>query len=203
MVEPPVAATDQVTAHTSGQAEMSDEHDDGPRVVRDLIHGFAPIARHDARVLILGTVPSEMSLQRGEYYAHPRNAFWPVIEALFADGRRLDYAQRVRLAEASHLAVWDVLEAADRIGSLDGAIRKPVPNDFSGFLRDHPAIWSVFFNGAAAERLFRDDVAPSLSRHDELRFQRLPSTSPANAAMSVVDKVKAWRVVLAAVGTNA
>ena len=164
-----------------------------------MIQGFPPIADEDARILILGTVPSRLSLERAEYFANPRNAFWRIIEALFADGRRLSYPGREQRLKSSGVAVWDVLAAASRDdSSLDNDIRDPVPNDIEGFLTEHPAVRSIFFNGATAERLFRDHVAPTLSRRDGLRLVRLPSTSPANAALSFADKVEAWRVVLAA-----
>ena len=161
-----------------------------------MIRGFPPIAAPDARVLILGTVPSERSLLERQYYAHPRNAFWRIMEELFAEGARLDYDERVEMLERAGVAVWDVLHAADREGSLDSAIvsETAAPNDIGGFLAEHPRVRSVFFNGAAAERLFRLHVGPALSESD-LGFERLPSTSPANAARSFDAKLEAWRAV--------
>ena len=141
-------------------------------------------------------MPSARSLAEGQYYAHPQNAFWRIMEALFAEGEHLRYDERVALLERVGVAVWDVLHAADREGSLDSAIMRgsAVPNDIGGFLAEHAQIHSVFFNGAEAERLFRLRVEPTLAEPD-LRFERLPSTSPTHAARSFDAKLEAWRAV--------
>ena len=162
-----------------------------------MIAGFPPIAAPDARVLVLGTVPSVRSLEVGRYYAHPRNAFWPIMEALFAGRAALDHAARVELLHASRVAVWDVLAAAERPGSLDAAIvsATAVPNDLPVFLRAHRDVGTICFNGAAAERLFRAHISARLTGERHIAFMRLPSTSPANAAMSFEAKLAAWAVV--------
>ena len=164
--------------------------------------GFDPIVGPDPRVLILGTAPSERSLFEGRYYAHPRNDFWPIMEQLFADGRPLDYAGRVEMLKKAGVALWDVLAEAERVGSLDADIKAPVANDLSGFLRDHPTIGTVFFNGAAAERLFQAHCAGAVadSTAGVTRFVRLPSTSPANASISSALKRAAWKAVRVAAG---
>jgi hypoxanthine-DNA glycosylase len=162
-----------------------------------VIRGFSPLAEVDARVLILGTVPSERSLAEDRYYAHPRNCFWPLMEQLFGEGRPLDYPDRVALLLLCGVAVWDVLQAAERPGSLDAAIvaGSEVPNDIAGFLHEHPGISTVFFNGAKAEVLFRRHVAATLPQNETPQLVRLPSTSPANAGLSMAAKLEQWRVV--------
>ncbi|HUK78572.1 MAG TPA: DNA-deoxyinosine glycosylase [Thermoleophilia bacterium] len=159
--------------------------------------GFDPIVGPEPRVLILGTAPSEQSLREGRYYAHPRNEFWPIMEELFADGRPLDYAARVRMLKKAGIALWDVLAEAERVGSLDADIKAPVANDLGRFLRDHPTIGTVFFNGATAERLFQAQCAAALadSTARATGFVRLPSTSPANASISSALKRAAWKAV--------
>jgi hypoxanthine-DNA glycosylase len=169
-----------------------------------MITGFAPIARADARVLILGTVPSRRSLAAGQYYAHPRNAFWPIIEQLFArhagpGARRFDYEARSALLLEAKVALWDVLRAAERPGSLDARISAPVANDFAAFFARHPAVRTVFFNGTTARALWARQVAPALPAALEPGLVTLPSTSPANAALTFVDKLAAWQVVRDAV----
>jgi hypoxanthine-DNA glycosylase len=187
-----------------------------------VIAGFAPIARADARVLILGTVPSRRSLEAGQYYAHPRNAFWPIIERLFAHDAspgdagpgapRLDYQARIALLLEARVALWDVLRAAERPGSLDADISAPVANDFAAFFARHPAVQTVCFNGTKARALWVRHVAPALPAGLEARdaapaplaalnmgLVTLPSTSPANAALSFDDKFAAWQVVRDAV----
>ena len=162
------------------------------------IHGFPPISRADARILILGSMPSRESLARRQYYAHPRNAFWPIISALLEIGEA-GYADRVGGVQARGVAVWDVLQACFRRGSLDSEIdnRTLVPNDFGPFFREHPAIRRVFFNGAKAESVYLKRVLPGLpDGAAALPRLRLPSTSPAHAALSLEQKTAAWRVIL-------
>lgn len=158
---------------------------------------FPPVAAPDARVLILGSFPGERSLQDRRYYAHPRNAFWPIMEALFADGRPLDYEARCRLLTDVRIALWDVLLTTQRQGSLDSAIvsDSAVPNTIGDFLSTHPGIHTLCFNGTTAATLFQRHIAPGLARLPDLRLLRLPSTSPAHAGMSFERKLAAWRVV--------
>jgi len=143
-------------------------------------------------------MPGVRSLEAGQYYAHPRNAFWKIIEALLAIPAALPYAERcARLAEAG-VALWDVIGRCEREGSLDAAIRNATlqPNDFVAFLAEHPAISRVFFNGGKAEAVFRRHVLPTLGeRGRRLRLTRLPSTSPAYAALSFEQKRDAWRQI--------
>jgi hypoxanthine-DNA glycosylase len=162
------------------------------------VRGFPPIARPDARLLILGTMPSRASLAAARYYAHPRNAFWPILtELLQIDAP--DYAARAVAVTARGVAIWDVLQACFRSGSLDSAIDESsvVTNDFAGFYQRHRGIERVFFNGARAESLYRRHVLPTLDEDAaRLSLRRLPSTSPAHAGMSLADKTAAWRAIL-------
>lgn len=153
--------------------------------------GFGPVATPDARVLVLGTLPGEESLRRGEYYAHPRNAFWRIIEALFGIPADTGYAERLARLNAAGVALWDVCAAAHRPGSLDTAIRRERPNDFAAFLREHRRIELICFNGAKAAALFRKHVPPPSA----IRCVALPSTSPAHAAMPFAEKVKRWALI--------
>ena len=163
------------------------------------IHSFPPIAAPDATLLILGSMPGKASLLANQYYAHPRNAFWPIMGELFGAGPDLTYARRVRVLKHAGVAVWDVLASCTRGSSLDSDIDEDsiVPNDFASFFRAHPRIDRVFFNGAKAEASFRRYVVPRLAAAT-LRLKRLPSTSPANASWSHARKLRSWRVVGAA-----
>lgn len=160
------------------------------------IESFAPLAAPHAHTLILGSMPGIASLTAGRYYAHPRNLFWPLLGTVLGIDPRLDYAERVRQLTAGGFAVWDVLGACRRDGSLDSRIAPDSiePNDFQAFFAQHPRIDRVFFNGATAEQCFRRHVLPGLpaSAH-ALALRRLPSTSPANAAIPLADKITAWR----------
>jgi hypoxanthine-DNA glycosylase len=121
-----------------------------------MIYGFPPIAGPDARVLVLGSMPGVRSLAAGQYYANPQNAFWPILGQLFAWESGLDYATRTALLLRTRIALWDVLQAAERPGSLDAAIvaGSERANDFAAFFAAHPAIHSVFFNGTKAAASF-------------------------------------------------
>lgn len=162
--------------------------------------GFPPVEPRRARVLILGTLPSAESLRRREYYAHPRNAFWPLMGALFGAGRELSYPVRLRRLAARGVMLWDVLRAAHRPGSLDSAIhpRRLEPNAIPELLARHPELRIIAFNGAPAEALFRRHVAPKCgNRLAKLERVRLPSTSPAHASRTFAQKLAVWRQALA------
>jgi double-stranded uracil-DNA glycosylase len=161
------------------------------------VHSFPPLAAPTARLLILGSMPGAASLAAGQYYAHPRNLFWPIMGALVGADPALPYAERVQRLKAARIAVWDVLASCVRPGSLDSAIvaDSAEANDFPGFLADHPQVARVYFNGAAAERIFHRLVVPRIDARS-LHLHRLPSTSPAHAARSLAQKLELWRVVI-------
>jgi len=157
---------------------------------------FPPIALRDARTLILGSLPGQRSLQMQRYYAHPQNAFWNVVAATFGAESSLPYTRKVKILTAHGIALWDVLAAAERQGSLDSAIvhASAQSNDFASFFRAHPHIRRVLFNGRKAEELYRRFVLPGLSSEAAgLRYVSMPSTSPAYAGMSFAKKLERWR----------
>jgi len=162
------------------------------------IQCFPPIEDADASVLILGSMPGVESLRAGQYYAHPRNTFWPIMGDLMGAGPSLDYLARVAILKSNGIALWDVLASCVRKGSLDSAIAEDsiAANDFKAFFLAHPEIERVFFNGAMAEKCFHKHV-PLLPETRSLQFHRLPSTSPAHASLSYQQKLAAWRVVVA------
>ncbi len=159
-----------------------------------LSHGFAPIARADAKVLILGSLPGQKSLQEQEYYAHPRNAFWQIMAETFAATG--EYDRRCEVLIDSGVAVWDVLRASVRPGSLDSDIRNDTAqvNDFEEFVKQHPELRLVLFNGKKAQQLFTRFVADGVTSH--LQLAVVPSTSPAFAAMPYAEKLKQWQAAM-------
>lgn len=159
-----------------------------------IVRSFAPIAAPDATILILGSMPGIASLEAGQYYAHPRNAFWPIMGALYGAAPDLPYTERVARLIANGVAVWDVLQACEREGSLDSSIRAEVPNDFAAFFSSHPDIRCVGLNGGKAAATFRKFAAASLPPGAVAHI--LPSTSPAHAARSFEDKCALWRAAL-------
>lgn len=170
-------------------------HDQAPAASR-LSRSFAPIADGRSRVLVLGSMPGIESLKASQYYAHPRNAFWTILGELLGFDPKSPYEARVRALRSAGIALWDVLHSCRRDGSLDSSIEaaSETANDFRAFFRAHPQIRTVFFNGAKAESAYLQHVRPALADLP-LRCQRLPSTSPAHAGMSLAKKLDAWRIV--------
>lgn len=159
---------------------------------------FPPVAPARAETLILGSLPGRKSLQAQQYYAHPQNAFWKIVSAVFGADPSLPYERRLRILTANRIALWDVLAAAERPGSLDSSIvgASTQANDFNGFFRAHPRIRRVFFNGRKAEEIFRRKVLPTLGEESaDIRFECLPSTSPAHAGMTFAKKLDKWKAI--------
>ncbi|MCI8553867.1 MAG: DNA-deoxyinosine glycosylase [Clostridiales bacterium] len=151
--------------------------------------GLPPVEDRRAEVLVLGTMPSEMSLLRKEYYGNPRNAFWPLLYALWDEPLAGRYEERRRFVLDRHIALWDVLATCEREGSADAAIRRPVPNDFAAFAAAHPHLRLLVFNSRMAEQLYGRLVIPDpFAALDRLG---LPSSSPARA-MRFEHKLEAW-----------
>jgi double-stranded uracil-DNA glycosylase len=160
------------------------------------IRSFEPIADISAKILILGSMPGVESLRAKQYYAHPRNLFWPILDKLLDTKADQPYEQRIKALKSAGIALWDVLESCIREGSLDSSIESGslVPNDFKLFFSQHPNITHIFFNGAKAEACYQAHVLPNFNP-GPLQYQRLPSTSPANAAMSYEKKLQAWQAI--------
>lgn len=155
-----------------------------------LLHGLLPVADARARLLVLGSFPGVASLNAAQYYAHPRNQFWPILSALWGmDLHALPYEQRLDALRDHGLALWDVYAACRRAGSLDSAIQDAVQNDIGQVLRVAPQLQALAHNGGESARAMR------ITRTYGLPVYRLPSTSPANASWSFDRKLAAWRDV--------
>jgi hypoxanthine-DNA glycosylase len=161
----------------------------------ELATGFPPVAAADARILILGSMPGRASLAAGQYYAHPRNAFWTIMAALLDFDPAIPYDERCAHLTRAGIALWDVIHACRRRGSLDAAIEpgSMTGNDLPAFLAAHAGIRTVFFNGSTAATAFHRQFAKRLP--PDLAFARLPSTSPAHAGLALSAKLAAWRAV--------
>jgi hypoxanthine-DNA glycosylase len=164
----------------------------------ELSIGFPPVVGGRARVLILGSLPGRRSLEAREYYAQPQNVFWRIMRELVGVGPELAYESRLERLAAARIALWDVLAAGERPGSLDASIvmASAVVNDFSSLFARAPGIELVCFNGRMAEALFNRRVVPTLAP-SQLAIPRrtLPSTSPAYASMPFSGKLERWSVV--------
>lgn len=154
--------------------------------------GLAPIARRDARVLVLGSFPGVRSLAEQRYYAHPQNQFWQLLAGLWPEHPQLTpYAKRCRWLSHRGLALWDVYASCEREGSLDSAIARGQPNDLLGLIEKCHRLERIACNGGLAHRQAR-----RLLRGSEIEIIGLPSTSPANATWTYDRKITAWRAVL-------
>ncbi len=145
-------------------------------------------------------MPGAESLRKNQYYAHPRNAFWPLMGALVGAGPDLPYPERLRKLTGAGIVLWDVLASCSREGSLDAAIlpETETPNDVAGLILANPGINAVAFNGRKAEAAFRRHVAPRIPR-ERIRgilLLPLPSTSPAHAGRSFDEKLEKWKPIL-------
>ncbi len=175
----------------------------GAEIPAEEVTSFAPLADVNARVLVLGSMPGIVSLQAVQYYAHPRNVFWRLMEHLFGIPADADYSSRLELLLAQGVGLWDVLQHCQRVGSLDSNIRgsSEIPNDFGGFLAKHPHIHSIYFNGRKAEQVFHRKALPLIlqqrpqlaDRLSEIALIGLPSTSPAMASLGFSAKLERWQ----------
>lgn len=165
-----------------------------------MLQGFPPVFQAQPKLLILGSMPGDASLSAQRYYAHPRNAFWPICAQLLGFDQALDYDARLEALTARGIALWDVVHQCRRAGSLDANIEEAtvVANDVAGFLRQHPSLRHVAFNGQAAAKLFRRHIALP----GDLFLHTLPSTSPAHASLGFDQKCAAWRTVFNAAGVK-
>lgn len=159
--------------------------------------GFNPVIGSNARVLILGSLPSQQSLAQNEYYANPRNAFWRIICEIASIESSETYEARCSQLIQKGIGLWDVLMSSVRPGSLDSAIdlASARENDFAGLLARHKELKCIGFNGMKSRQLFDRLVLKSFSLPNGVELVNLPSSSPAHAAMSFERKLELWSVI--------
>jgi double-stranded uracil-DNA glycosylase len=162
-----------------------------PASVPPLLTGFPPVLDSTTRILILGSFPGEASLAAQQYYAHPRNQFWRLLSAVLGEElASLPYDQRLQRLLSHRVGLWDVLAACEREGSLDAAIRRPLPNEFAMLKHQCPKLEKVCFNGKTSGRF-----APLFAAAG-FRTVVLPSSSPANAQLSFEEKLTQWKNII-------
>ena len=157
---------------------------------REVLEGLPPVIARHTRLVVLGSFPGRASLQAGQYYAHPRNHFWPIVSALWGVNLlAMPYAQRLEAIRTHGLGLWDVYARCERQGSLDTAIQNAEFNDLAGLKKIAPALRAIAHNGGESARAMRRTATLGVAA------VRLPSTSPANASWSFERKLAAWRAV--------
>jgi hypoxanthine-DNA glycosylase len=153
------------------------------------LRGLAPVLASDARVLILGSFPSEASLAAKQYYAHPRNHFWPILGAVLDEPlAELPYAERLERVKAHRVAIWDTIVACERAGSLDASIRNAERGEMRRVHRVAPELVAVCFNGQTAAR------ARPVWVEAGYKTIVMPSTSPAYT-LPIDRKLEAWQAL--------
>lgn len=158
-----------------------------------MIYSFSPVIDDACRVLILGSMPSVVSLERQQYYGHRQNYFWPMMFTIFAESYSDDFAEKKQLLLRHHIALWDVLASCEREGSLDSNITNEMPNDIPALLKEHPTIQYLLFNGGKAFQSFKKYFPDLL---EQMAWKQMPSTSPAHT-MKREEKLRQWQIVRA------
>lgn len=155
-------------------------------------YSFEPLVNENSRILILGTIPSIESMRKQERYGHKSNQFWKILFTLFEKPLPDNYEEKNALLTESNIAIWDVLDSCEGEGSLDSNIKNEKPNDFNSFFKKHPQIKYVFFTGKKAAEFYKKYVGFD----DDRTYIILPSPSPANARMTLNQKIEEWKVLL-------
>ncbi|MBL7867356.1 MAG: DNA-deoxyinosine glycosylase [Flavobacterium lindanitolerans] len=155
---------------------------------------FPPLVNQNSRILILGTMPGEKSLELQEYYGNKGNSFWKLLFTLFNRPLPKEYIEKKQLLEENNIALWDVLAYCERTGSLDSNIKNEKANDFESFYKQYPNIKHVFFSSKNASNFYDKYVG----RKKDLQYSILPSPSGANASKSFLQKLEEWEAILEA-----
>lgn len=152
------------------------------------ISSFPPIINNESKILILGSIPGIKSLEMQQYYAHPQNKFWKIICEIFNEDFTTDYAERIKILEKHHIALWDVIDNCERKGSLDSEIRNEEANKIGELLQNFPNIKAIFCNGQKSYK----NLQKILPNDFHLPIIALPSTSPAHASLKYEEKLVSW-----------
>ena len=154
------------------------------------VHPIAPVFDKDSKVLILGSFPSVRSREEGFFYGHPQNRFWKLMALLFEADIPSTVEEKKRLVLSHGIAMWDTIHSCTITGSSDSSIKDVVPNDLSVIL-NNSRVKRIFCNGAASHRLYQKYIYPI----NNIPAQKLPSTSPANAAWSLEKLAEEWKII--------
>ncbi len=195
-------AAKRTRAHKFGNAGRENDHEDVQNFVESVIrrdvcmqvlYSLPPAADATARLLLLGSMPGAQSLAAGQYYAHPRNDFWRLMFHVLSRPDPRSYEARIAALIESGVALWDVIYACEREGSLDKNIRAAVPNDIPGFLITHPAVKTISFNGTMAQKTYFQNF----KKQDGIAYVLLPSSSPVprRYIRTFEDKLTTWREI--------
>lgn len=154
-----------------------------------------PVIDESTKVLILGSMPSQLSLQKQQYYGNPRNHFWPIIGKILNCEIPSDYDERIKLLKKHHIGLWDTIQSCEREGSSDASIRNVIPNDFKNLFLKYPNIRILLFNGGKSYSVFKKYMGLELLK--QVDYAKMPSTSPipGKNIKTFDEKVEEWRVI--------
>ena len=158
----------------------------------DFSKSFEPVIFNDTEILVLGSLPGKKSIELNQYYGHPRNRMWNILSKIINSEISTDYASKKLFLKKYKIGLWDVAHSAERKGSLDSNIKREIPNDIQSLLIDFPSIKVIGFNGKKSEIMFNKFFKPISS----LKYVPLPSSSPANMAISFEDICGRWSELL-------
>lgn len=160
-----------------------------------LITSLEPIVNHEAKVLILGSIPGGESLRKQQYYGNPRNHFWGIMYKLFEQEELQDYREKITFIQSHHIALWDVIYSCLREGSLDSNIKGEEPNNILGLLERYPNIQFIGFNGGKAYDVFKKEIG--FHQLDNVQYRKLPSTSPipGRNVKLFEEKLQDWSII--------
>lgn len=150
------------------------------------VHSFEPVINKKSQILILGSIPGGESIRLKQYYASKNNRFWKIIYAIYNLEQEQSYEQKIRFISEKGIALWDVIKACERTGSLDSDIKNPTLNDFTGLFNKYPNIQLILFNGEKLYNWFKKNLKTNIKQ------KKLPSTSSSNSHYTHEYKLKEW-----------
>lgn len=156
--------------------------------------GFPPIIGKKPKILILGSMPSQKSLEKQQYYGHPQNAFWKIMSQIFDFPLDLDYSKKTKLIEDKGVSIWDVVHSCTRPGSLDSSIKKDtvIENNIPDLVAQNPSIKIILCNGGTAHQLFQKHFKVWIKNNPNIEIIKMPSTSLAHASLNFKQKYEIW-----------
>ena len=158
----------------------------------DFSKSFEPVIFNDTEILVLGSLPGKKSIELNQYYGHPRNRMWNILSKIINSEISTNYASKKIFLKKYKIGLWDVAHSAERKGSLDSNIKKEIPNNIQLLLTDYPSVKVIGFNGKKSETMFYKFFKPL----PHIKYVSLPSSSPANMAISFKDICIKWSELL-------
>lgn len=161
------------------------------------VESFKPIINDNSQILILGSIPGVESLKKREYYGNPRNHFWRIIYSIIKEDIEPNYDKKIIFLKKNKIALWDVIDNCERVGSLDSNIKNEEVNDFKTIFKEYPNINFIGFNGKKAYDSFKKYVGFDLLRQYQISYKKLPSTSPIPSKnfKTFDEKLKEWKII--------